>query len=243
MAVPLSSGFVLLLLATGCWAMRTQQHDIARVGDPLVQMGNGMDKIFFCCAVKDGTEYGFMKMKNGERVLEAELGAIEFLKQKGIDPSYLMETHRVDEVPPFLPLPDNLVGRNGADPVSTANLVGYWVKRSHFVMDFKPKMFSMFGVSAKVSRNMKKLKKAAEEHGGPANWEETKALAKAGLNYLKDHVEAICSAVGEVSVFIESDGHVLLSDVAPNESGDTCLVESAIIRAGFINVEREVARR
>jgi len=75
-------------------------------------------------------------------------------------------------------------------------------------VDFKPKM-QKFECHRKIRTAAKK--KVAD-----------KAKMIAGLEYIKSKMEDICSVVGEVTVMIEPSGAVLLSDVAPNENGDTC---------------------
>jgi hypothetical protein len=189
-----------------------------RVVEPLpttemTQRGNGMDKTFFCCAQKAGVEYGFLKTST--QVENAELGAIDKLKAKGIDATYLMTTHRTSEGGDWS-LPTTLVNKDKAAVDAES---GYWVKRSDFVVDFKPKMQKF--------ECHKKIQTAANSKVA----DKTKVIA--GLEYIKSKMEDICSVVGEVTVMIEPSGAVLLSDVAPNENGDTCTSGVTQISSGL----------
>ena len=91
-------------------------------------------------------------------------------------------------------------------------------KRSDFIVDFKPKMqtFQCHNKIRTASANV-------------AN----RATTTAGLNYIKSNMATICGIVGEVTVLVEPSGQVLLSDVAPNTSGDTCEGEVDQVTAGI----------
>jgi hypothetical protein len=179
----------------------------------MTQRGNGMDKTFFCCAAKTDGEYGWLETKTPE-VITAELGAIDRLKAAGIDATYLMVTHQTSEGGEWA-APTNLEDTAGA-PKDSAQ--GYWVKRSDFIVDFKPKM--------QTFQCHRKIRTAS---ANVAN----KATTTTGLNYIKSNMATICGIVGEVTVLVEPSGKVLLSDVAPNTSGNTCADEVAQVTAGI----------
>jgi hypothetical protein len=190
----------------------TEREDEPEPAQELTQRGNGMDKTFFCCAQKSGVEYGFLK--TAPKVENAELGAIEKLRKAGIDAKYLMTTHRTSEGGDWA-MPTTLVGKSQS-PVEAKS--GYWVKRSDFVVDFKPKM-QKFACHSKIRKAARKV--------------ADKAMMIADLNYIKSKMVEICSVVGEVTVMIEPSGAVILSDVAPNQNGDTCSSEVTQISGGL----------
>lgn len=168
------------------------------------QLGNGMDKTFFCCADKEGVEYGFLATST--EVMSKELGAIQKLKESGIDMSYLMETHKTDEGDPW-EMPTNLKGKGGSAPKTVPS--GYWVKKASFVTDFKPKMQGL-QCMPKVKKGLKSLSESARKK------------AQEGLEYLSANVPKICGVVGELTIMVEKDGNIVLSDVAPGAEGATC---------------------
>lgn len=178
----------------------------------MTQRGNGMDKTFFCCAAKADGEYGWLE--TSAEVVTSELGAIAALKTAGIDAKYLMVTHQVSEGGEWV-APTNLKDKAGAPKPSVS---GYWVKRSDFLVDFKPKM--------QTFQCHKKITKAAKNV-------VNKATTTTDLNYIKSKMAAICGVVGEVTLFVEPGGNVLLSDVAPNSSGQTCTDGVTQINSGI----------
>lgn len=180
-----------------------------------------LNKTFFCCALKaDGKEYGFFQ--TSLTIQRLELAALSGLVGGGgaLDKTRVVVAHpsSKDSLSPEWALPTVLKDRAGALVNARS---GYWVQERPVIFDFKPKLQSL-ECDYKILRV---LRVAFDERG--------RSRVQEGLKYIKARLARICSVAGQVRLFVEVDGHMFLSDVVPNESGETCADNVSTIAEGI----------